>query len=105
MNLSPELLAPGPALPAATVPARTGDRASRARATAEEYESVFLATMLKQMVPEIDTKNPFFGGSAEETWRGLLIDQYGKSIVKAGGIGIADQVYREMMRIQEGARS
>jgi flagellar protein FlgJ len=84
--------------------AKRGDAKQRARASAEEYESVFLSTMLKQMFTGIETKGPFHGGSAEETWRGMLIDQYGAQIAKSGGIGIADAVYREMMRIQEGAR-
>lgn len=89
----------------ATVPeaAKRGDAKARARASAEDYEAMFLSTMMKQMFPAIDPKNPFTGGSAEETWRGMLIDQYGKSLAKSGGIGVADAVYREMIRIQEAA--
>ncbi|MGH9806615.1 MAG: rod-binding protein [Terriglobia bacterium] len=31
----------------------------------------------------------------------MLTDQYAKAIVKAGGIGIADHVYRSLMAQQE----
>lgn len=83
---------------------KRGGRADRLEAAAQDYEASFLSTMLKQMFPEIDTKSPFFGGTAEENWRGLLIEEYGKSLARAGGVGIADAVYRDMVRIQEGAQ-
>lgn len=79
-----------------------GDAKARARQSAEDYEAMFLSTMMKHMFPAVDAKDPFRAGNAEETWRGMLIDQYGKSIAKSGGIGVADTVYREMIRIQEG---
>ncbi|MEJ1160984.1 rod-binding protein [Prosthecomicrobium sp. N25] len=85
--------------------AKRGDAKARARASAEEYEAVFLSAMMKQMFAGLETSGPFHGGQAEETWRGMLIDQYGKEMVRRGGIGVADTVYREMLRIQEGAAS
>ncbi|KPL51729.1 rod-binding protein [Prosthecomicrobium hirschii] len=105
MRMTADIAMPPSALHSVPTADKSGDRASRMRAVAQEYESVFLSSMLKQMMPEIDAKSPFHGGSAEETWRGMLVDQYGKSITKAGGIGIADAVYRELMKVQEGARS
>jgi Rod binding domain-containing protein len=43
----------------------------------------------------------FSGGQSEETYRGLLIDEYGKEIARAGGIGIADSIARQMILMQE----
>jgi Rod binding domain-containing protein len=34
-------------------------------------------------------------------WRSLMVDEYGKSMAKAGGIGLADSVMSEMLRLQE----
>lgn len=73
----------------------------RLRAAADEYEAVFLSQMLETMTSGIKTDGPFSGGQAEGIYRSMLNQEYGKAIGKAGGIGIADAVYREMLRIQE----
>ncbi len=36
------------------------------------------------------------GGVGEEMFRPMLIDQYAQAIQHAGGIGIADQIVREL---------
>jgi len=53
------------------------------------------------MFSGVKTDGPFGGGSAEESWRGFLLDEYGKSITASGGIGIADAVYSELVALQE----
>mgnify|MGYP001431441212 CR=1 FL=1 len=73
----------------------------RLRAAADEYEAVFLSQMLEAMTSGIKTDGPFSGGPAEGIYRSMLNQEYGKAIGKAGGGGIADAVYREMLRIQE----
>ncbi|WP_350334848.1 rod-binding protein [Coralliovum pocilloporae] len=78
---------------------------AKAWQTAQEFESVYLSTVLSSMFSGISTEAPFGGGHAEETYRGLLIEEYGKSITGAGGVGIADSIYRELISIQEGAQS
>ncbi|HEY9164309.1 MAG TPA: rod-binding protein [Magnetovibrio sp.] len=72
------------------------------RKTAEEFEAVYLSQMLRPMFDGIEVEAPFGGGQAEDMYRSLMVDEYGKSIAKSGGIGIADQVVREMLRMQEG---
>lgn len=71
------------------------------RDTAQEFEAVYLSQMLKPMFEGISAEAPFGGGHAEDMYRSLMMDEYGKSIAKSGGIGIADQVMREMLRMQE----
>jgi Rod binding domain-containing protein len=80
---------------------RRGDTKERMKAAAQDYEAVFVSTMLSQMFSGVKTSAPFGGGSAEETWRGLLINEYGKEISKSGGIGLADHIYRDLLRVQE----
>jgi Rod binding domain-containing protein len=76
---------------------------ARARAVAQDFEAVFLNTMFEQMFSGIDGEGPLGGSGATGVWRSLLTDQYAKSFAKAGGIGIADQVYRSLMAHQESA--
>lgn len=71
-----------------------------AERVAQEFEDLFLAEMLRPMFANLSTEAPFGGGQAEETFRPLLIDEYAKSISTAGGIGIADSILAEILRLQ-----
>ncbi len=94
-------IAVSPALSTAAVTAP--DAAStRIRETAETFEASFLSQMLKPMFEGLSTDGPFGGGEAEGTWRGFLIDEMAKQTVRAGGIGLADTVVAEMIRMQAG---
>jgi len=72
----------------------------RAREKAEEFESVFLSMFVKQMFSGIKTDGPFTGGSSEGLYREMMSEEYAKSIAKAGGIGLADHVYAEILKSQ-----
>lgn len=85
------------AQPAAPAPAAT----ARMRETAEAFEASFLSQMLKPMFEGLKTDGPFGGGEGEETWRSFMIDAMAKQTVKAGGIGLADQVVAQMLKMQE----
>lgn len=74
---------------------------SRMRETALEFEAAFLTQMLKPMFDGLSTEAPFGGGHAEETWRGFMVEAMAKQTVSAGGIGLADQVVAQMIRMQE----
>jgi len=53
------------------------------------------------MFETIPTDSMMGGGQAESVYRGLMVDEMSKSLSKAGGIGIADSVYRELLKLQE----
>lgn len=74
---------------------------SKARATAQDFEAVFLNSMFQNMFTGIDGDGPFGGNGATGVWRSMLTEQYAKSFVRAGGIGIADHVYRTLAAQQE----
>jgi Rod binding domain-containing protein len=71
------------------------------RETAEAFEASYLSQMLKPMFEGLSTEAPFGGGEAEGTWRGFLVEAMAKQTVKAGGIGLADQVVAQMLKMQE----
>ena len=73
----------------------------KAREAAESFESFFLAQVLEAMFAGIQSTGPFGGGAAEGQWRSLLHEQYANAVAKAGGIGIADQIYRQIIQLQE----
>jgi Rod binding domain-containing protein len=77
-------------------------KAAKARAVAEDFESVFLNNMFQQMFANVG-EGPFGGGQGATMWRSFLTDEYAKSFVKAGGIGIADEVQRALLAHQEAA--
>ncbi len=74
---------------------------AKARAAAQDFEAVFLNSMFKQMYTGIDGDGPFGGSGATGVWRSFLTQSYAKSFAKAGGIGIADQVYHTLLAQQE----
>jgi Rod binding domain-containing protein len=57
--------------------------------------------MLKPMFENIEPSSPFGGGTSEKIWRDMQVDEYGKAITRSGGIGIADTIVKEMMKMQE----
>jgi flagellar protein FlgJ len=77
---------------------------ARAKATAEEFESVFLSAMFNQMFEGLKGDGPFGGAGDAGVWRSFLADEYARNFAKAGGIGIADQVYSTLLKQQEVVR-
>jgi Rod binding domain-containing protein len=75
-----------------------------ARKAAEEFEAMFLSQMFGHIFDGIKTDGPFGGGHAEKMYRSLLVDEYGKTMAHAGGIGIADKVMKEILRNQEAVK-
>ena len=74
---------------------------AKARAAAQDFEAVFLNSMFQHMFTGIKGEGPFGGSGSVGVWRSMVVDEYAKSFAKAGGIGIADQVYRSLMAHQE----
>jgi Rod binding domain-containing protein len=88
--------APAAAAAQASKPPRGG-----ARETAQDFEAVFLNSMFQQMFTGVDGDGPFGGRAGTGVWRSFLTDEYAKSFAKAGGVGIADHVYRSLIAQQE----
>jgi peptidoglycan hydrolase FlgJ len=72
----------------------------KAKAAAQNFEAMFLNSMFQQMQTGIDGDGPFGGSGALKVWRSFLTNQYATTFAKAGGIGIANQVYQELLRQQ-----
>ncbi|WP_052401343.1 rod-binding protein [Muricoccus aerilatus] len=72
--------------------------------TARRFEAQALGALLKPVYGEAP-KGLLSGGAAEEQWRPMLIEQHAKSWAERGGIGLANAVHAEMLRMQAAAQS
>ncbi len=57
--------------------------------------------MLQPMFEGLSTAAPFGGGEGEGAFRSFLVDAMAKQMAKAGGIGLAPTIEREMIRMQQ----
>jgi Rod binding domain-containing protein len=84
--------------PVLTGAAKTEAQADKA---AKDFEAVFIGQMLGAMFDGVKTDGPFGGGYGEGVFRSLMIEQYSRTIADQGGFGLADQVKREILKLQE----
>ena len=72
-----------------------------ARTAADNFESFFVGQMLEYMTQGVEVDPEFGGGHAEDMWRSMMNQEYGKHIVKSGGLGISKQVMDSLLKAQE----
>jgi len=77
--------------------------AERTREAAEQFESFFIGQMLEYMHTGVSGQGYFGGGHAEDVWRSMLNQEYGKEIAKSSSLGVADAVMRSLLSNQEQA--
>ena len=75
---------------------------AKAKATATDFEAMFLNSMFSQMTSGIKGEGPFGDTPGTGVWRSMLTEEYSKSFAKAGGVGISNDVYRTLILQQAG---
>ena len=70
---------------------------TKAKTQATDFESVFLNSMFSQMTSGLKGDGPFGDTVGTGAWRSMLTDQYAKNFAKAGGVGIAHDVFRSLI--------
>jgi len=68
--------------------------------TAKDFESSFLSVMIGEMMKDVNQSGPFGGGVGEEKFKSFMADAFAKQMTAAGGIGLADSVTQEMLKLQ-----
>lgn len=81
--------------------AHAGMDMAQIKKTAEEFEAFYLAQALQPMFAGVSPSEPFNGGPGEDMWRSMQVQEYGKALARNGGIGLADSVVAEMVKMQE----
>ena len=67
----------------------------------KDFESMFVSQMLEQMFGDSQGDEAFGSNETSDVYKSMMADQYGKEIAKSGGIGIADYVKHELLKLQE----
>ncbi|VAW01976.1 hypothetical protein MNBD_ALPHA06-1888 [hydrothermal vent metagenome] len=74
---------------------------AEAERVAKEFEGFFLSQMLASMFSGIEGGDSEFGGGAgEKAFSGLLHEEYAKVFAAQGGIGLANNLKLEILRMQ-----
>lgn len=80
------------------------DRAARARETAKEFETMMLEEMLGRVFESVGEVGLFGeAGPGAGMYQSMLVKEYAGKIAERGGIGLADGVYAEILKLQETA--
>jgi flagellar protein FlgJ len=73
---------------------------AKAQSTATDFEAMFLNSMFSQMTSGLKGDGPFGETKGTAVWRSMQIEQYSKTFARAGGVGIANEVYRTLIMQQ-----
>jgi len=76
-------------------------KAAKAKKAADEFETVFLENFTKSVMDSTGTEGPLGeNGTGGEIYRSMLTQEYARSLQKAGGIGLSDQILRDLIQVQ-----
>lgn len=98
MSISSSMAAPVSYNNPLNMPPKSPDKTA---AAAKQFEAVFLSEMMSHMFEGVKTDPEFGGGQGEDMFKSLLVNEYGKQMANAGGIGIADQLQKMMIQMQQ----
>jgi flagellar protein FlgJ len=77
---------------------------SKTKKTAQDFEKMFLENALDRLTANTGAEGPLGeNGTGGGVYKSMLTKEYAGQIVKTGGVGIADQIYRQMLQMQERA--
>ncbi len=95
---------PVPMTQALARPLPADTNGNKVHAVAQDFETVFLTNMFENMFEGLDDDGPFGSGAGNGPWRSMLTEQYAKSVSQSGGIGVAQQIERQLVSLQESQR-
>ena len=87
-------------LAASPAPEGQGGQIKRLRETAQDFEALFVAQMLATMTQGLG-QGLAGEGAQSDVYQDMFNQEVGKLISRAGGIGVADAILREMLKMQE----
>ncbi len=66
----------------------------------KDYEAVFLQNFVKTMLPQ-ESEDVYGKGIAGDMWKGMTAEHIGDAISKGGGVGIAEQLFSQVVARQQ----
>ncbi len=76
----------------------------QAKKISQDFEGIFVGMMMKSMRATVQPDKLTGGGHGEDAFRSLLDQEYANAAVKRGGLGLAKQIEKEILK-QESRRS
>lgn len=83
--------------------AKGGKDANKIRKLAEDFEAVFIETLVSAMRKTVDKSGLIDGGNAEDIYRSMLDSEYSKLMAAQRSTGLATAIESYMMETQRGA--
>ena len=78
------------------------DKIAKLRQSASDFEAMALSEMLQPMFKTVDmSKGMFGGGAGEATWKPMMVVEMAKTSAHAGGLGIGEAIFQQMLKTQE----
>jgi Rod binding domain-containing protein len=90
-------MTPIPPLPPQTADQTDRARVAQMRETAVKFEAAFLTQVL-DLAGVGKAPEGWGGGAGEDAFRGQLLAEQGRILAESGGVGIAEQVFRQMLK-------
>ncbi|HEX6118664.1 MAG TPA: rod-binding protein [Dongiaceae bacterium] len=77
---------------------------AKIKAAAQDFEAFFITHAFGDMFAGLTSDPEFGGGEGEDIFKSLLLQEYGKQVAKAGGIGVSEMVQKQLLQLQEAPR-
>ncbi len=77
-----------------------GARGKTVDEAARDFEAMVATQLMAPMMETLPIDETFGGGVGEETFRGFLMQEYGRIAAQTGSMGISDSVRDVMLRVQ-----
>ncbi len=75
---------------------------AKAVKAARDFEAMTLGQLLQPMFDTVDLAHTAFGGgSGEEAFKPMMVNEMAKAIAAHGGLGLAAPILAQMLRAQE----
>jgi|JI10StandDraft_1071094.scaffolds.fasta_scaffold205481_4 flagellar protein FlgJ len=99
---SPLMIDPALQIGSATPPSKVSPRdAAGIAKVAEDFEAFFAGLVFDEISSDIEPDPVTGGGEGEAMFKSLLNQEFGKSVARTHGLGIADIVQRQLLQLQE----
>lgn len=77
------------------------DGKSKMKKTADDFEKMFLENSLDRLTQSDGQDGPLGeAGTGGGVYRSMLSNEYAGQIVKSGGVGISQQIYSQLLKLQ-----
>ncbi|MBM3463045.1 MAG: flagellar biosynthesis protein FlgJ [Armatimonadetes bacterium] len=83
-------------------PSKKAREDAKLKEAVQQFEQVFLKQLFSEMRKSVPKTNLMGEGKEQEMFEGMLDDERAKAWSQSGGIGLADMMYQQMKKQNEG---